>query len=450
MSKSLFAMGRVKSERQRTSLAQAAGKTFPSRVIAGLSGVLLWGACTLPGPGDNGSGGQEITAQMESTAPISGLEPAPANMGPTRTELYNADVTIVYPLPPASDISLMVWGNTLSNSYGRLVPFSAFSQITVPLDPRPGSHTATTGTQAWSALRLVALRLDPCFGSRGEVPDAQCKNQVRLVFQGVHSVGTQAVAEDGAVHVYYELPRAELLTLAREIVSLTDRAGSYTEGPLGVHPILARQGVWGTFGQGLKGLIRRYVGEDRAVRVTYMARSDSEQSAWQLGGFERNGTLFQRLQVPTTTTTEQALFAGYPNAGELAGSTPTPTQSEDDVRTLLNSSLARAVDDSVRRAAYAAALRIENPTRHTADTIDCVSCHVAMATRLLGETHFGYSSAGLPDLFTSTRDLSFVAPSGPSLENLHAASYVGTELGVSQRTVNDTAAVATALSALLK
>ncbi len=380
-----------------------------------------------------------------------GQDMAPAaDLAPSRSELYNTDVTIIYPLPPASDINLMVWGNTLSVSYGRLVPQAAFNQIAIPLDPRAGSKTRTTGTTAWNELRLVGVRLDPCFGSRGEVPDAQCKNQVRLVFQGIHGVNNTSAAEDGAIHVLYELPRAELLTLAREIISLTDHEGGYTPGPLGIHPILQRQGVWGGFAQGLKTLLRRYVGEDRAVRMTFFARVDALQSAWRFGGFDHKGAVWERLQIPTTTTNEQELLGGFPNAGELAGSTPTPGTSGDDLRLLLNSTMANLADDAARRAAFGAALRVENPGKHTPDTVDCLSCHVAMAARSLGESQYGLSAVGHPDRFTSTRDLRYTPPSEPSLENLHALSYLGTELGVNQRTANETAAISAALSALLQ
>lgn len=406
-------------------------------VLAGLCALLAAcpGGGVGEGPGDSGESPPD-------------LAPPPV-LPPSRTDLYSSDVTILYPLPPASDINLLVWGNTLSNSYGRLVPQAAFNQISVPLDPRSFSRTRTTGSTAWNELRLVAVRLDPCFGSRGEVADSACHNQVRLVFQGVHAVGMAAAGDDGAVHVLYELPRSELLELSREVVRLSDREGSYSPGPLGVHPILARQGVWGGFGQGLKTLLRRYVGEDRVVRMTFFAREDTMQPAWIFGGFDRKGATYARILIPTTTTQEQALIGGFPNAGELAGSVPTPSSSSDDLRTLLNSAAANLADDTLRRSAFAAALRIENPGKHTPDTIDCVSCHAAMAARSLGEVNYGLSSIGHPDRFESPRDLRFTPPAEPSLDNLHASSYLGTELGLNQRTVNETAAVAAYLSTLL-
>jgi hypothetical protein len=423
-----------------TAAAQARARG--GAVWRGLSALVLLGLVACPGSPSGESGVSDLAAEPADMA-------VAADLGPSRTELYNSDVTIVYPLPPAGDIGRMVWGNTLSTSYGRLVPQAAFAQIPMPLDPRPGSKTRTTGTSAWNELRLVGVRLDPCFGSRGDVPDAQCKNQVRLVFQGIHSVNATSAGEDGAIHMLYELPRAELLTLTREIIGLTDREGGYTAGPLGVHPILQRQGVWGPFAQGLKALLRRYVGEDRAVRMTFFARVEALQSAWRFGGFDHKPSGWERIQIPTTVTTEQELLGGFPNAGELAGTTTTPGASGDDVRLLINSATANLADDAARRAAFAAALRIENPGKHTPDTVDCLSCHVAMAARSLGESQYGLSAIGHPDRYLSSRDLRFTPPAEPSLENLHALSYLGTELGINQRTVNESAAIATELSALL-
>lgn len=419
------------------TLGQAVRRRVRPWVLLALGA--LWAGCPASSEGDGPADLGELSPDL---APV--VDPPPS-----RTQLYNSDVTIVYPLPPESDINLLVWGNTLSIRYGRLVPQAAFNQITVPLDPRSLSRVRSTGTTAWNELRLVGVRLDPCFGSRGEVADSACHNQVRLVFQGVHAVGTASGGDDGAIHVLYEIPRDELLTLSRDIVRLSDREGSYSPGPLGVHPILARQGVWGGFGQGLKLLLRTYLGEDRVVRMTFFAREDTLQPAWLFGGFDKKAGSYSRLLIPTTTTSEQALLAGFPNAGELAGSVPTPSSSSDDLRLLLSSSAANLADDTLRRAAFAAALRIENPGKHTPDTIDCVSCHAAMAARSLGESQYGYSTIGHPDRFVSSRDLRYTPPMEPSLENLHATSYLGAELGINQRTVNETAAVADYLSTLL-
>lgn len=405
-----------------------------------LAALLFWSACTQP---------VDIQPPADAAAPVADAGTGAPDLALPRTELWNSDVTIVYPLPAPAQLSLMM-GATTYGDYGRFVPYSAFMQLPGPLDPRQLSSTRALDNASWSALRLVAARLDPCFGSRGEVPDAQCHNQVRLVFQGIHPVGSQTAADDGAIHALYELPRSELLALTRELILLTERQGSYVPGRLGVHPILERQGVGGAFAQGLTPLLRRYLGETRLVRMTFFLRLDTLQPAWDFGGFDHSGATFTPLAIPTAAPGRQSLGAGFPAAGDLAGVTPTPTSSPDNLFVLINGAMARSVTAATRQAAYAAALRIQHPLRHTPDTIDCLSCHVALAAQSFGEAAFGLSSQGHPDRYTSTRDLSYSAPTEPSLENLHAASYNGAELGINQRTANETAAIAIRLTELLR
>jgi hypothetical protein len=105
--------------------------------------------------------------------------------GPTTNlkEAVNTDVTILFPLPSA-DLSGLLRG-TDKGMYGDLVPAAAFSQIPGPLDPRTGRATSRAGEAGRAGLSLVGLRLDPCFANRGDVPESSCKNQARLVFQGI-------------------------------------------------------------------------------------------------------------------------------------------------------------------------------------------------------------------------------------------------------------------------
>lgn len=406
--------------------------------------LLLLAACPASPPTE---AAPDLAAAADLSAPAD-LSPSPDLVVPLRP-LRHQDVTLIYPLPPPQDVTLMVWASTYS-AYGRLIPQALFAQLPTPLDPRPGARTRTTDMNGWTGLRLVGVRLDPCFGSRGEVPDAECKNQIRLVFQGVQAVGDVSASDDGAIHALYELPRAELLTVAREILNLTERAGGYAPAPLGPHPVLQREGLRGAFAEGLKVLLMRHLGESRLVRMTFISRADSLLSSWHFGAFERKGDAFERADLVTTTTKEQTLITQFPQGGNLLGSTPTPTQHADNLLLLINGTLARAVDEDTRARAFGAALRIENPLRHTPDTIDCLSCHVAQAARTFGEQGFGLSADGHPDRFSGPGDLRVVPPPPLSLENVHALSYLGTELGLAQRTVNESAAVARRLTELLE
>jgi hypothetical protein len=156
--------------------------------------ALICTACTQPA---------EMGAADLGAAPDSGAAPADLSIphAPLR-DLRSSDVTLVYPMPPAAELRYLIGASTLGK-YGRLVPLGAFAQIMFPLDPRPESATARVGMEAWHNLRVVAVRLDPCTGSRGDIPEESCRGQVRLVFQGVHAVDSQSYGDDGAIHVLY-------------------------------------------------------------------------------------------------------------------------------------------------------------------------------------------------------------------------------------------------------
>lgn len=374
---------------------------------------------------------------------------APADLSAPLRTLRSQDVTVVYPLPKAEDVDRLVQAGA-TGLYGRMIPPDLFAQIPAPLDPRPGSRTAMTGMSGWAGLRLVALRLDPCFGSRGEIPDAACPNQIRLVFQGVRPIGEVSMSDDGAVHVLYQVSRREVLDAAREIVSLAERSGGYEPAPLSAHPVLQREGPRGPFAAGLQALLLRALGERRIVRLTFFVRGDTLLSSWRFGAFDRKGTGFTRVDIATTTTSEQVLTTSLPDQGLFVGSTPTPTNTADNPLLLIHGPLARAADEESRKRAFGAALRIENPLRHTPDTIDCLGCHVAQAARTCGEDVFGLRSEGHPDRFTGSGDLRQATRPALSLENVHAASYHGIDLGLNQRTVNESAAVAQQLDQLLR
>lgn len=406
-----------------------------------LLGALLLAACVGADPPE----GADLATAPDLGAGDQG--PAPDQQAALRP-LRSQDVSILYPLPANEELSRMVWGNTLC-TYGRLIPQALFQQVPAVLDPRPGSSTASSDQTAWYNLRVVGVRLDPCFGSRGEVPDAQCRNQVRLVLQGMHPGVEQAVSDDGALHALYELPRAELLAFTRKLLELTVREGDYAAAPLQVHPILLRQGYAGSFAAGLKDLLRGYLGESRLVRMTFFSRSDTLLSGWRFGAFDRVGQGFARAEIATTMAQDQRLGAGVPVSGTLEGTVQPETGSADRLLLLLSGSLARAATPEVQQQAFGAALRIENPLRHTPDTIDCVSCHAAQAARAFGEQGLGLSAEAHPDRYAGAGDLRLAAPRQVSLENVHAFSYLGAEAGLSQRTVNESAAVAQRLSELL-
>lgn len=373
----------------------------------------------------------------------------PAATPPAPDQATSADVTIIYPLPQSGDLGGLLAG-TASGAAGELVPAGVFGLVPGPLDPRPGRATSGRGEAVRSRLRLMAVRIDPCFASRGEVPDAQCKNQIRLSFQGVRVEGGRARGDDGAVHVFVQLGRAELLDFAREILRARDAAGGYTPGPLGVHPLLRRQGLSGSFARALSAAILSHCGAARVSRMTFFIRSETPQSQWFFGVYDLTAGAFVPSPIPTTDQAAEVLNAGVQIGDELSGDMPAPTQPRDDLSLLLSTSQARAAGPAAQRSAFDAALRIENPRLHTPDTIDCVSCHVSTAVRRAAESTLGLSSADSPSRYPAQATLPHEGPARPTLENVHAITYLDDELGLNQRTTNESAEVAAAVTRLLQ
>jgi len=115
-----------------------------------------------------------------------------------------------------------------------------------------------------------------------------------------------------------------------------------------------------------------------------------------------------------------------------------------------------AATPQARQDAFDAMLRIENPNFHSANTIDCASCHVSEVARVINSPFWGLTSLGDRFSFTppssiSQTDFALTAPviPGQSNKNFHAFSYKDTEARINQRVVNETAVVVDYLNSLL-
>ena len=133
---------------------------------------------------------------------------------------------------------------------------------------RSTGEAPSRGFAAYDALRVVAMRIDPCFASLDPDPHgAGCTAQIRLVFQEVRwepssSDAGAPVAFDSALHVFYDLTRGEFLALAQALVDIrVANANGEAAGPLAPHPIMARQGLGGSMAKGVEQLILLYAGE---------------------------------------------------------------------------------------------------------------------------------------------------------------------------------------------
>lgn len=356
-----------------------------------------------------------------------------------------ADVSVAFPLPDSLPATELLSG-TAMGAFGPLVDPAPFGLVP-PLDAHSAGSAAMAGEAARAELRLVAVRFDPCFGP---ADGSACRAQMRLVFQGLELDSSGRVgASDGAVHVFVELSAHELEATIRELLKLNAASGGYTPGPLGVHPILKREGLGGPFATGLKQLILSHAGASRSSRMTFFVLLGAGAPTWSFGIFDKVGAAYQQQNIATVAQPQQRLTNSISFGGKLSATVTNPTLHVDSVLVLLDTQEAMAKTPAERQHAFDAALRIENPRTHTADTIDCVGCHTATPVVRGGEMFFGLSQAGNANRFTSPAPPALAHPEAATINNIHAFSYLGEELAISARTANETAVVVEAMNALL-
>jgi len=370
------------------------------------------------------------------------------------------DLTVMFPMATtAAELDAYLAPTTIGADGGALVP--------------PAVYTADSGAIPLSDLRAVGFRLDPCFGQLGPITDpSTCDNQIRLIFQPLFggAADTPPEAEDAGVHVLYSITRDQLLAAVKEIAAARAAVDDSDLGPLGVHPIMAREGMGGEMAQKLTAIAAKYAAGTKIERITTFELEALDAGGggsgimngsgsggpivtsdlfWEMHGFDVKNGVETAIEVPTLppATTNDSLNA----ATNPLEAQPSPaTSSADNFALLASASMAMAAAPAARQAAFDAALRVENPMKNTADSIDCVSCHIAeQARELVGEQMLGMSSTGnsnafVPDPSIPAADLaqtttSLFNPSDNGLD-IHAFSYLGTVPLINQRVINETAA----------
>lgn len=343
-------------------------------------------------------------------------------------EVESADVSILYPLPDTIDLLIRP---SEEAAFGALFPESLFPTAIGPVD---------IGT-SYGDMRLIALRFDPCSARK------TCSPEVRAIFQPVVAGpdGMPTVA-DGAIHVFYGMPLEELVAFLEQILVMKK---SYGEGipygsVLGPHPILAATGLDGDFARGLHALVLEHLGESRIERFTEQNHQIPARDRWDFYLFERVDADLVRALIATTTADEQQVTGTPPDpllAGGIAGVSPT---LESPVVAVVDENRLRDVTDEIRTG-FARAIRLQDPTKETSESTDCVSCHLAEGARRVGATEYGLSGT---DAFQSDRSLQYQRDLRV-VTNLHMFAYDGRYVSVSQRVANESTVTANALQQLL-
>lgn len=329
--------------------------------------------------------------------------------------LTTSDVSVLFPAPTGGGAGYLTAG-TLGRG-GAFLPETVVDALPSRLDFSTAG--LTSGRMYYANARLVGLRLDPCTGRLGTDVVSACLAEVRLVFQ---PQGTGSM-DDGAVHAFYRLSRAEVLSLLDTIVRARRASGGPAPTSLGVHPAAAREGMQGAFGKAVTAKVRALAGAQNLVKVTFFGRGAGRPKKWSFGQFEVTRGVPTQATIQTVGSMSQV----------LDGSTVTPPSTHADNFMKMPAFDERRID---------AALRVENPRFHTPDTIGCVECHQTPAELVL-------LPLGSRFQFTSPVSTAVLGTGGDA-ENLHFFSYMGRTPSVSQRTGNESAQVVERFRTILR
>jgi len=386
------------------------------------------------------------------------------------------DVSILFPLPASQGDLDKLLPPSASGDLGALLPSSLYASIgfisgsTFP-DGGPPDGSVNSEVAAYASLRVVSMRIDPCFASLDPDPHgAGCTAQIRLVFEEV-DWGNGATAFDSALHAFYDLTRGEFLALAGALVDLriaNENADAETAGPLGPHPILVRQGLGGPMSTGVKRLILQYAGERNLVRLAQLSGVPSGLGGtWTMAAFDvaEGASTATRRTIPTLgdaasvvpqfVETDFGGGAGH-GAGTGSGSGMGLFEAELDSTTAsaaeyisLDDGNPMALSAEARQAAFDALVRVENPAENSANTIDCARCHLATPTeQLIAMPLFSLVDTLSPLAFAPDGTHVTQADLAPSFQNAPGNLGPVNIHAISQRTANETAAIVAYLNGL--
>ncbi len=349
------------------------------------------------------------------------------------------DATIVYPLPQsAAELNQLLAPHDVGPG-GALLPLKYWQRI-------PPINQGESSTRTYRNLRVVALRLDPCFKYLGD-----CLPQVRMVWQPIDRAvyGSASPfgleAKDASVHTFHTMDAkvfGQFLEDYEQLLGAAVRNGGKL--PLQVHPVIREQGLGGEFSRGLKALLLKYCGEQNLWRVTSMSTLVGGDK-WEFRGFNIVDGKPVEIVIPRTGNARtQSFFVSRASDREYSNGliTPSPT-GKDNINLLLRDSRFLANKDAaILKGLGGSVARIENPGIHNPESMDCVSCH---STQVAGSLLFGRIQWLSKDpqiigqAFRSSPPLQYLAATQNMPRVFRALGYFEKSPVLSRRVINETA-----------
>lgn len=305
-----------------------------------------------------------------------------------------------------------------------MVPFDLFDRLSTD----PGDVITDI-----NRLRIVALRFDICDRSKPEPCAPGANGIMRVVLQPLQRDGT---ADDVAFHAFYPVPAAEV----PELVDTLRALARLQDVPVG--SALKVNTAWRTnpeYTEKLSALVARYASTTKIVRLTLFGQLTMNAAlVWVFRGVEKRGAGFERITIPAIKQEDQQtlLFSGSSFTAMPIADAPTGfvrVMSETDFRTSTPAQQLEALESLAAS---------DNPKLNTADTVQCVTCHVA--TTIIGDRAqtAGVQLSSLQSAYKAPQfDLTPLGDASTRFLTLRALGWLRNKPLVAMRAVHESANV---------
>jgi len=345
--------------------------------------------------------------------------------GPKSTEsaqLGMNDVSILLPLPETAASPV-------------IAKLLAFNRDLIPRDVFDRLVTAPGDViNKYDEFHAVAIRFDLCDRPTPGPCAAGDDGRLRIVYQPIFDSMGKTQAFDVALHAFYRIPNYELDILVAHLRALAALEPTPITDPLHVSTA-----VWNVeYADALRDLVNHHSHE--LTRLTLFAQNAFTASLnWAFRGEEMKGGQLTPITIPDIGQRQQRTIL---SGGDTTYSTTPVADKPAGFATAIDSAAFGAASPAARMQALEAMAAIQNPMLHTAETVQCIGCHVTTFLTARRAVVAGVDPTAVTNRFISQRfDLSTTGKSTTNDRSLRAFGYLFSEPMISQRVVNDTAQV---------
>ncbi len=289
----------------------------------------------------------------------------------------------------------------------------------------------------FSQLRVVAVRFDVCDRHvPGECPlDADGSLRIVLQPMQIASEAPGFAFDDIAVHAFFPIPHADMPAVIGRLRAMAELADIDLTTPLQPSPALTAAPE-GPYRDALAQLIRDYAAPDQLIRLTSFAQFSIRAALnWMFRGVERASldVPLARIDIPDLASQQQEVLLIGRTSYEITPLAELPL----GIGLVVDENAFAAATPERQRKAREALAEIDNPMKHTPDTMQCAACHIT--TQL---AHHRGPMTDVAGVYQSPLDPKPFGVPDAHDRTLRALGYVGFSPVVSQRAANETAQVA--------